>query len=157
MGYFSLGDQMRLRSIQLERMVCWVELWHMPQAKLRKCCSLRRLMEVAEFEMQISSRLMQEDIIYTSAWIIRIQWNTYALQSLLFFSLRGDLSSGWSLVRVVFHQGGRSWEWSLIRVVFYQGGLSWKWSLIRVVFYQGSLSWERSLIRVVFHQDGLSW
>ena len=56
-------------------------------------------------------------------------------------------------------------RWSLIWVVYYQGGLSSRWSLIRVVFYlgwshQGSLSSGQSLIRmvlirVVFHQGNL--
>ena len=61
------------------------------------------------------------------------------------------MSSGWSLTRVVSHQGsltGRSLRWSVIR-----GGLSSGLSVIRVVCHQGGL-W--SVIRVVCHQDGLS-
>ena len=32
---------------------------------------------------------------------------------------QGGLSSGWSLIKMVFHQGGLSPGWSFIRVVFY--------------------------------------
>ena len=52
-------------------------------------------------------------------------------------SKRGGLSSGWSLIKVVSHQGGLS-RWSLIRVVSHQGGFS-RWSLISMVFHQGGL------------------
>ena len=69
---------------------------------------------------------------------------------------QGGLSSGWSLIREVFHQGGLSSGWSFIREVFHQGGLSSGWSLIREVFHQGSLSSGWSFIRMVFHQGSLS-
>ena len=36
----------------------------------------------------------------------------------------GDLPSGWSLIRVVSHQGSLSSGWSLTKVVFHQGSLS---------------------------------
>ena len=63
---------------------------------------------------------------------------------------RGGFTSGWSLIRVVFHQG------SVIRVVPHQSGLSSGWSYIRVVFHQGGLSSGWPLVRVACHQDGLS-
>ena len=63
---------------------------------------------------------------------------------------------GWSLVRVVYHQGGLSLGWSITKVVSHQGGLSSGWSLIRVVYHQGGLSPGWSIIRVVCHQGGLS-
>ena len=44
-------------------------------------------------------------------------------------SHQGGLLSGWSIVRVVFHQ-----------LVFHQGGLSPGWSFTRVVFHQGGLT-----------------
>ena len=50
---------------------------------------------------------------------------------------QGVLSSWWSLVRVVSH-GGLPAGYSLIMVVFTQGGLSW--SFIMVVFSQSGLS-----------------
>ena len=52
------------------------------------------------------------------------------------------LSSGWSLIRIVFHHGGVSSS--------NQDGLSSGWSLIRVVFRQVGL------IRMVSHEDGFS-
>ena len=56
---------------------------------------------------------------------------------------------GWSLIKVVSHQGGLSSGWSLISAVSRHSGL-------RAVSYQDSLSWGQSLIRMVCHQDGLS-
>ena len=64
------------------------------------------------------------------------------------------LSSGWSFIRVVSHQGGLlSLGWSLIiRVIFHcQGGLLAGWSLIRVVSYQGGLPLGWSLSKVFFY------
>ena len=66
------------------------------------------------------------------------------------------LSSGWSLVRVVSHQFGLSSGWSLISLVFHKDGLSSVWSFIRMVSYQFGRSSGWSLISLVFHQDGLS-
>ena len=64
-----------------------------------------------------------------------------------------ELSSGWSLIRVVFHQLGFHLAfWA----VSYQDGLSSVWSVIRVVCHQGGLSSAWSVIRVVCHQGGLS-
>ena len=75
------------------------------------------------------------------------------------------VSSGWSFVRLVFHQVGLSSGWPFIRVVshpgrvvFHQGGLS----LVKMVFRQGgllagySLSSGWSFIRMVSHQGGFS-
>ena len=77
------------------------------------------------------------------------------------------VSSEWSLMRVVSHQGlsrrSLSSGWSFIRVVSHQGlsrrslSSGWsliRWSLMRVVSHQG-LSSRRSLIKVS-HQGGLS-
>ena len=61
---------------------------------------------------------------------------------------------GWSLIRVIFCQGGFSSGWSFIRVVSHQGGLSSGWFLIRVVSHQGGLSSGWSFVRVVSHQGG---
>ena len=81
-------------------------------------------------------------------------------------SQQDSLSSRWSLISVVFHQGGLSsgrplTRWSLVRMVFHQSSLSSGWSLMKAVPHQGGL-WRRwSLIRMFFHQvvshqDGLS-
>ena len=61
---------------------------------------------------------------------------------------QGDLSLGWSLIRMIFLQGGPSSGWSLIsfgliRVVLYQGGLSVVssgWYFISLDCYQGGLA-----------------
>ena len=50
-----------------------------------------------------------------------------------------SLSSGWSLIKVVFYQGGISSERSLIRVVFYHGSLLSGWSFIRDVFLSSTV------------------
>ena len=65
------------------------------------------------------------------------------------------LKEGWSLIKVVSHQGGLSSGQSFIRVVSHQGGLSSGWFLIRVASHQGGLKSGRPLIRVVSHQGGL--
>ena len=72
--------------------------------------------------------------------VIRVVCHQGGLSSGWVISRHGGLSSGW----VVSHQSG----WSLIRV----GGLSSGWSLIRVVSHQGG--W--SLVMVVSHQGGWS-
>ena len=46
-------------------------------------------------------------------------------------SNQDGLSSGWPIIRVVFHLASLSSGWSLIRVVFHHGGLLSRWSLIR--------------------------
>ena len=78
------------------------------------------------------------------------------------------MSSGWSLIRVASHQGGKSaglslWSrWYVIRVVSHQGKKWSGWSLIRAVCHQGGLSSGWPLIRVVsqpgclFGQGGMS-
>ena len=80
---------------------------------------------------------------------------------------QGGLSQGWSLIRVVYHQGGpssvwSSWHqggpssgWSVTREVPHQGGLSPGWSFISVVTCQGGISSGWSISRVV-SQGGLS-
>ena len=67
-------------------------------------------------------------------------------------------SSGWSLIDMVC-QGGLSLGWSVIRMVSHQGGLLPERSFGRVVTHQGGLSgW--SVIGVIAHlmvsQGGLS-
>ena len=71
-------------------------------------------------------------------------------------SPQGGLSPGWFHVRVVPHQCSSGW--SPIRVVFHQGGLSLGWPLIRVVPHQGGLSsrLSLSLIRIISHHGGLA-
>ena len=76
------------------------------------------------------------------------------------------VSSGWSLIRavfhkVVFHLGGHSSDWYPVRVVSHQGGTPSGWSLIRVVPRQGGLSsgWfcqQGDNSSGQFHQGGLS-
>ena len=61
------------------------------------------------------------------------------------FSHHGGLSSGWSLISVVFHQCNLSSGWSFIR-----------WSLIDVVLHQGGLSLGCSLTKMISHQGSLS-
>ena len=62
----------------------------------------------------------------------------------------GDLWWGWSVIRMVFHQGGLSSGWFLIRVVSHEGGISLGSSLKRVVFHYGCLSSGWHFIRVAF-------
>ena len=60
-------------------------------------------------------------------------------------SHQGGHPSGWSLIRVVCHEGGLSLGW------YHPGGLSSGW--YQVVTHQGVHSSGWSLIRVVCHQD----
>ena len=95
-------------------------------------------------------------------------------------SCQGGLSSGWSLIRVVFCQSALSSVWYFISVAFHQGALSHQsgtssvcslssgCSLINVVFHHGRISpgcslsskWYftrvLSLIWVLSHQGGIS-
>lgn len=82
------------------------------------------------------------------------------------------LSSKWSFIRYMVWSGWSLTRWSLMRVVFCEGGFSSGWSLTRwsvmgVVFCEGGLSsggfssgWSLtrwSFIRVVFCKGGLTW
>ena len=68
----------------------------------------------------------------------------------------GGLSSGWYFIRAVIHQGGLSSGWSFIRVVFHQGGPSSRWPLSSFFkkFLSGWSGW--SFTRKVFRRDVLS-
>ena len=58
------------------------------------------------------------------------------------------VSSGWSLIRVIFHQGDLSSGWSFIRVISCHS--------VRVIFYQCGLLSGWSFFKVVSHLEGLS-
>ena len=85
----------------------------------------------------------------------RVCWHAY------YDRKEGGLSSGWSLLRVVFTRlifrlGGLSLGWYFIRTVLHQGGLSSGWSFLKAVFRHGGPLSRRSFIMVVLYQGGLS-
>ena len=81
---------------------------------------------------------------------------------------QGDISSGWSFIRVVSHQWWSESEWTLLGVIFHQGSqsvdsphghFSSGWSFIRVVVYKGGLSsgcFSSRVVRVDSPQGDIS-
>ena len=70
------------------------------------------------------------------------------------------MCEGWSLVSVVWEEGGLSWAWSergwsLVSLVSKEGGLSWAWSEKSVVCKEGGFSWASTKKRVVSREHGL--
>ena len=72
----------------------------------------------------------------------------------------GSVSSGWSVTKVVSHQGVSS-GWSFTKVVYHQNGFSSGWPFIMVAFFliravsdNGRLSSGWPFIRVAFFYQG---
>lgn len=104
-------------------------------------------------------RLVSHHCDLASVWFFIIGlFGVVFSQSGLSSFYQDSLSSRWSF-GAVFHQSGLSLGWSLVRLVFHQGDLS-SWAVFhqggRAAFYQGGLSSGSSFIEMVFYRCGLS-
>ena len=110
------------------------------------CCHIRLVSHMGVLTSVWSSNKVfwHQFGLSTGCSHISLVSHQYGLLSVWSFSMA--VSSGWSLVWVVFHQNCLSSGWSLISLVFHQDGLSSVWSFIRMVSHQFGLSSGSSLI-----------